>query len=233
MRPGCSLRKAGGRIFSALPEGSSSGAYDGRAKLYDAIVGSKLYNRLLWGTSVDSYRMFARHAVINDIGKYLDAGSGSAIFTSEAYAASERPIMLVDRSIGMLNAAEKNILATADEAKSEHVTFIQADLFDLPFQKGSFSTVLSMGMLHLFENKSGLIVELLDFVAEGGQLYLSSLVTDRKVGRKYLSLLHSVGEVTKPHTFQETRSVVIKAASGTDKFEARLEGNMAYFIITK
>lgn len=232
IRAGYSLREAGRDIFSTLPEEVPSGSYDGRARLYDAVVGTMLYNRLLWGASTRNYRAFARYALASETGPFLDAGSGSAVFTDQAYAESQRPIILADRSIGMLGAAKKRISVAAGSGQLDRIAFIQADLFDFPFRRSSFSTVLSMGMLHLFENAGELIRELLYSVADGGRLYLTSLVADRVVGRKYLSLLHKMGEVAAPRSFQEL-GTLIEAATENSRVETRLEGNMAYFIVSK
>lgn len=234
LRPDYTLRNDRGSVISVIPEDASSGSYDGRAKLYDAIVGSRIYNRLMWGASVDSYRSFAKRALNDGNRIFLDAGSGSAVFTAKEYAATNRPIVLVDRSAGMLRAAEQRIAASTDHSLSlsENPTYIQADVFDLPFHKKVFSTVLSMGMLHLFDNKEELINKLLYSLKEGGRLYLTSLVTDRKVGEKYLSLLHKAGEVAKPYAFQQIHSLLTDIPQA-DNIQADLEGNMGYFIITK
>lgn len=232
LRSGYNLRNDRGSVISVLSEDASSGSYDGRAKLYDAIVGSSIYNRLMWGASVDSYRSFAKRALNDGNGIFLDAGSGSAVFTAEEYAATNRPIVLVDRSAGMLRAAEQRISASADHSLSKNPTYIQADVFDLPFHKNVFSTVISMGMLHLFDNKEELINKLLYSLTEGDRLYLTSLVTDRKIGENYLSLLQKAGEVARPYSFQKIYSLIAETAKAKN-VEAKLEGNMAYFIITK
>lgn len=232
IQPDYSLRRVGGHAFSVLPEGTAPGSYNGRARLYDAIVGNMLYNRLLWGARTDSYRAFARRALADVSGPLLDAGSGSAVFTSEAHAASDRSVVLVDRSIGMLNAAQERISDAEGGAFPDRIALVQADLFDLPFRSAVFSTVLSMGVLHLFENATELTQALLRPIAPGGCLYLTSLVTDRALGRRYLTALHRAGEVAQPRSFAETRAAV-EAASESNEVEAWREGNMAFFAIAK
>lgn len=232
LQPDRSLRDVEGKVWSTLPDGTSTGSYDGRAHLYDAIVGSRLYNRLLWGARTDSYRAFARRALADGSGPVLDAGSGSAVFTAEAYADVNRPVVLVDRSLGMLNTAQGRISKPEEGELSTRRAFVQADLFDLPFRSGTFSDVLSMGMLHLFEAPTELVRVLLDTVASGGRLYLTSLVTDRAVGQQYLTLLHRTGEVAPPRSFAEVRAT-IEAASESGDVEAWREGNMAFFVVSK
>ena len=230
--PAFRLHKASRGILSVLPENFPKSSYDGRARLYDVVVGSKLYNKLIWGTSIKNYRLFAQQALASGDRHFLDAGSGSAVFTAEEYAASEREIILADLSLGMLRKAQKRISRVMEGQHSEHIAFIQADLFDLPFHKKSFPTVLSMGMLHLFDEAGKIITKLLQFVEAGGHLYLSSLVNNRKTGRRYLSLLHKAGEVAKPRSYEEVNAV-LESISGISAVETRLEGNMMYIILTK
>lgn len=232
LQPDRSLREVEGEVWSTLQEGASLSSYDGRARLYDAIVGSNLYNRLVWGARVDSYRSFARRAVADGSEPVLDAGSGSAVFTAGAYAEAGRPVVLVDRSLGMLTAAQDRISDRQDGQHPTRNAYLQADLFDLPFQRGVFPDVLSMGTLHLFENKRELLRVLLNPVAPGGYLFLTSLVTDRSIGRQYLAILHRAGEVATPRTFAEVRAEV-EAASGSSDVEAWREGNMAFFVLSK
>ena len=54
------LREVRPKIVSVLPPDAEGGPYDSRAATYDRVVGSVLYNRLLWGTSPERYRAFAR-----------------------------------------------------------------------------------------------------------------------------------------------------------------------------
>lgn len=230
VRSDCSLRGVDDGVVSTLSEGASPGSYDDRARFYDVIVGSAFYNRLLWGARTDSYRAFVRRALTRGTGPFLDAGSGSAVFTAAAYATSERPIVLADRSIGMLRAARQRIAAEAEGSLPDRMALVQADLFDLPFRSGAFGTVLSMGMMHLFENATDLVRALLDTVAARGRLYLTSLVAERAVGRWYLAALHRAGEVARPRSFAEAQAVV-EAASEAGDVEAWREGSMAYFVV--
>lgn len=226
------LRDFGNGTFSALPDGAPPGSYDGRARLYDAIVGSRLYNRLLWGARIDSYQDFARRAVTEARGPVLDAGAGSAVFTAEAYATGDRPVVLVDLSLGMLGAARERISEVEGGYLPDRFVLIQADLFDLPFHEGAFSTVLSMGTMHLFEEAPDLIRTLFDLVESGGELYLTTLVSDRAIGRQYLTLLHRTGEVATPRSFEEAGALLEETVESSD-IEAWREGNMAFFVVSK
>lgn len=188
-----------GDLWSVLPASTPGQPYDRRAALYDRVVGSAIYNRLLWGSSPRNYAAFALRAVHSGTGPLLDAGSGSLVFTAESYARPERPLVLLDRSIGMLESARRRLHRAAGHIP-DNVVLLQGDLRDLPFREGSFATVLSMGMLHLFEDVGDVMSELMRVAQPDAWLFLTSLVAERAIGRRYLALLHRAGEVARPRT---------------------------------
>lgn len=159
-------------------------------------------------------------------GPVLDAGAGSAVFTAEAYVRSSRPLLLVDRSQGMLRAAQERLTQAAGGAFPLHVTLLQGTIETLPLQSGSVDTVVSMGVLHLFEDVEHWLNPLLRMGSEGGMLFATSLVAERVVGRLYLRLLHATGEVATPRSYDGLRrklSVVLDA-----DVDVTREGSMAF-----
>lgn len=224
--PGRQLRQLDGGLLSALDADDPGSPYDGRAAMYDRVIGSRLYNRLVWGSSPASYAAFAATAaaVGNGRGPLLDVGCGSAVFTAAAYSTTDRPLVLVDRSVGMLARAAERLGARG--TGGSRAVFIQADLFDLPFRPASFPTVASFGMLHLFEDLAGTLDALKSQVAPGGSLHATSLVGVTALGRRALALLHRTGEVAAPRTEGElaaaARHVLGPAAS------VSREGSMAF-----
>jgi ubiquinone/menaquinone biosynthesis C-methylase UbiE len=225
LRPGVALRDAGDGVWSAFGSAAPEQRYDRRAALYDAVVGSRVYNRAFWGSSPATYAAFARRAVQSDAGVMLDAGCGSLVFSAAAYAASRRPTVLVDRSLGMLRKAHARL--TTAGRPSAPVAFLQADIRDLPFRKASLSTVLCMGMLHLFEDLDVVLAGLSVMASPAGQLFATSLVADRWLGRRYLALLHAAGEVATPRTFTDVRAAIERVRRPV---ESTREGNMAFFV---
>jgi SAM-dependent methyltransferase len=226
------LRPIGGGMWSALPEGQHAERYDRRASAYDAVVGSRLYNRLLWGSSPAAYAGFAARALQSGDGPLLDAGCGSLVFTADVYARADRPLVLADRSLGMLQAAQTRLRA-AGGARARDAIFLQADLFDLPFRPGRFSTVISMGMLHLFDDVVGLVAALGRPLAPGGHLYLTSLVAERRIGRAYLSLLHRAGEVAIPRTYAQMSEAVQRGVASTGRLDGDIQGSMAFLEVSR
>jgi ubiquinone/menaquinone biosynthesis C-methylase UbiE len=229
LQPDASLRQVRSGIRSTLPMDVEGAPYDTRAAAYDRIVGSELNNRLMWGTSTTSYRAFADRALADGGGVLLDAGAGSAVFTAEAYVHAARPVILVDRSLGMLDAARDRIATKAGGTVPNHVTLLQADVTALPLRPNAIKTVLSMGMLHLFEDPVGYVEELLPLLTSDGTLFATSLVAERTIGGQYLRLLHRAGEVAPPRTYEALQRSLTAELNGTVKMER--EGSMAFLAV--
>jgi ubiquinone/menaquinone biosynthesis C-methylase UbiE len=215
---------------SGLPPDVEGAAYDTRAAAYDRVVGSALYNRLLWGLPVSRYHSFVNQALNDNPGPLLDAGAGSAVFTADAYVQADRPLLLVDRSRDMLNAARDRLSNRAGGSVPDHVTLLQADLNTLPLRPNSVDTILSMGMLHLFADPVAHVRTLLDGLAPGGSLFATSLVAERTIGRLYLRLLHRAGEVASPRTYDALHE---QLSTGLDAHvDGTRTGSMAFLTIS-
>ncbi len=206
------------RIESALDD--SGAPYDRKAAGYDRLVRSRTYNRLVWATSPDDYTQFAAAAIAEDDGPLLDVGAGSAAATAQLHAASGRPTVLADTSRAMLERAGERI---GDDAP--HIRLLQADALDLPLD-GGFTTVLCMGLVHLFDDPGALLDALLAQTASGGVVHLSSLVAETGVGRRYLRVLHRAGEVAAPRTAAQLSDML-----GGIALDVR--GSMAYASIRR
>jgi SAM-dependent methyltransferase len=229
MAGGRPLRQLDERLFSVLPEGTEGHRYDGRARAYDRMIGSRLYNRIAWGTSPGDYRRFARRAVQSAPGGwFLDAGCGTLLLTADAYlAAPTRPIVVLDQSLGMLRGALERVLEGRRKLPP-HIVFLQADLLDLSFRPGSFRTVMSMGMLHLFPDAAPVAAGLQSLLMPDGSLFLTSLVENGRLGDRYLRLLHRQGEVAAPRTAAALQAQLRGAV--TRPLAYSVTGNMAYAV---
>jgi ubiquinone/menaquinone biosynthesis C-methylase UbiE len=109
-----------------------------------------------------------------------------------------------------------------------NIVLLQADLLDLPFRPASFQTVLSMGMLHLFDDVEPILALLDDLVVPEGDLLVTSLVENGRIGDHYLRFLHRSGEVARPRSAAEfTRTATSVLDPGAS---ISLTGNMAYVI---
>lgn len=193
---GRTIRAVRDGVLSALPTDDEGAPYDRKAAVYDRVVGADAYNRVVWGTSVGTYCDFASEALASGSGLMLDVGCGSAVFTAGVYGRTTRPLLLVDRSVGMLARASVRL-------EGSSATLVQADLDDLPFAPGSFTTVACFGMLHVLEDPWSALAALWRQVAPGGRILASMLITDRALGGAYLRLLERTGEVGPPRSLAE------------------------------
>jgi SAM-dependent methyltransferase len=192
------LRDLGGGLQGAIADGDAGAPYDRHARLYDRLIGNRVYNRAVWGTSPRDYAAFAAEAVAACDGPLLDAGCGTAVFTADVYARAKCDVVLVDRSVGMLRRAAQRL------APGPRVRFVQADLLDLPFAPRSFATVACHGVLHVLDDPWAALAALADQVAPGGALYASMLVTDRGgISGPYMRALNRRGEIASMRSADE------------------------------
>jgi SAM-dependent methyltransferase len=213
-------------IYSVLTR-SARHHYDRRSAVYDAVVGTRLYNSVMWGTSPQDYFSFAREAVCSSAsGRFLDAGCGSMLFTAPAYLEGTRLIVAFDQSLAMLRRARQRLIELAGVVP-KHILLLQADLSDLPFRAGCFDTVLCMNVLHQYEDANGLIPRLRALLATNGRLYLTSLVSNRRfIGDHYLKALYATREFVLPRSKTELREILNNALG--EELEYRTTGNMAF-----
>ena len=224
---GRTLRVVEDGIYSVLEDAPHDHLYDRRALAYDLVVGTRLYNRLMWGTSPSDYVMFARSAVgSKKDGLHLDAGCGSLLFTAEAYIESRRQIIAFDQSLEMLRRARRRLLKLSGSIPA-HIFLLQADLSDLPFRSQSFSTILCLNVLHQFAGAAELILNLKTLLTDGGHLFLTSLVkNNRAVGDSFLSMLYRAGEFVRPRSSEELEKLVGESLNQSPIY--RTKGNMAF-----
>ena len=196
LAPGRALRPVGAGVVSALSSADEGAPYDRRAAAYDRLVGSRVYNRLVWGASVADYEGFAAEALAAGDGPLLDAGCGTLVFTAGAYRGASRPLALVDLSLGMLRRAAERLAGC-------QASFVQANVLDLPFTPHRFATVASHALLHVFDDPWAALAALRGQLAPGGRLFASMLVSDRAPGSAFLAALHRAGEVGPPRSADE------------------------------
>ncbi|HEU5049869.1 MAG TPA: class I SAM-dependent methyltransferase [Gemmatimonadales bacterium] len=221
--------------MSVLPPGEAGQPYDRKAAIYDALIGSRWYNRILWGADRDEYAAFAAQALRSaPAGYHLDAGCGSLVGTAAAYAAApslgvHRPSLLVDASIGMLRRARRRLGGTA-RAEAAGVTLLQGDLRTLPLHAGVLHSALFMGMLHLFDDPGarGVLVRMARALLPDASLHLTSLVLGRKRGDRYLRLLERAGEVSAPRS--PDALIALVESAGFRLQEVRQRGSMLFAI---
>jgi hypothetical protein len=88
-------------------------------------------------------------------------------------------------------------------------------------------------MLHLFDDIATLASALVNATEPGGQLFLTSLVAETWIGRRYLSLLHRAGEVAVPRTSARLlKELQLVTASLAGPVSLETEGSIAFIVAT-
>lgn len=210
---------------------NSSGGYDSKSKIYDVVVGSRIYNKLMWGNDINDYKKFAEDAVANTKGILVDAGCGSLNFTRDAYLKSECKIILIDNSIEMLKICREKLKQSG--RLGVEIFCVQGDILKLNLESNKIDSILSMGMMHLFENQHvcNILNGFSKGLTKGGKIFLSSLNPQTKFSKKYMQLLYSKGEVAKPREAEETHELINCCSKG--ELKEFLKGSMLYQTITK
>jgi ubiquinone/menaquinone biosynthesis C-methylase UbiE len=224
---GCIIRLVEDDIYSALPDARHTHLYDRRAAAYDSVVSTWLYNRVMWGTSPLDYVEFARAAVVSHpAGRMLDAACGSMLFTAQVYLASNRQVIAFDQSLRMLRRARARLIELAGSVP-ERILLLQADLSNLVFRPETFHTILCMNVLHQFAGAGEMIPKLRVLLANGGQLYLTSLVSNgRYIGDRWLGTLYKTGEFVRPRSGVELNKLLDESLG--QEVSYRMKGNMAF-----
>jgi SAM-dependent methyltransferase len=193
-----------------LPDRVSS--YDWGAWLYDWIVGSDFYHRIVWGMPVLEHQNFAQRALTTSPpGPILDAGCGSLLFTAKAYAETQRALTCLDASRGMLMRARRRL------GPAPHVTWACADLYALPLPMQSVSSVFHFGVFHCLENPERALSEQHRVLAPHGRLFLSCLVLGRPRGDAFLKRLCRAGHIATPRSTQQVQQLITDAGFDIEK----------------
>ena len=225
------VRELSPGLYTAFLEGTSAAAYDRKAAVYDAVVGRSVYHRVCWGTSPRSFARFGR-AAFDATGEapVAEIGCGSLLFTAPMYRAARRrdPVVLVDRSLGMLRRGLTRI-ALGDGQPPAGIAMLHADAAALPLRAATLSTILSLNLLHVPCNRRAITAEWARLLVPGrGRLFVSALVRSRRWSDVWLSLLHRAGELGPPLTVEELRDMI---AGGWAVVESMtVEGNMCFIV---
>jgi len=189
-------------------EGLPHGTYDAQAVQYDKLISNGLYNRLMWGNSPKNYADFCRQGInSNKGGAITDIGCGTLGFTYKVYADNtNKELYLCDLSFEMLHLGKQRIDKLQKD--TSQITFLRSDAMNMPFKENALETVLSFGILHIFEKPLQLVKEMARIVKPEGQVFITSLCTERKWSARYLRLLQKKGHVAEPLSAAAIRNLV-------------------------
>jgi SAM-dependent methyltransferase len=222
-----SLRLIEPQIYSVLPVGEDADiTYDKTfGFFYDLVACSPAYNFVVWGYRIREYHSFCLDALESSgDGWVLDAGCGSLAFTAKTYATySDRPVVLLDRSLRLLRMAKARLLKRCGEIPA-NIVLVHGDALQLPFKPGSFATIVSLNLLHVFEDVAAALLELKRVLADGGTMSLTTLVENQRLADRYLHVWGRTGELI-PRTVEEVLAAFEEVALATD---CRTRGNLAF-----
>ncbi|MEW6672840.1 MAG: class I SAM-dependent methyltransferase [Thermodesulfobacteriota bacterium] len=219
------LRLVEPHIYSVLPDNEAINAYDTRfGYIYDWVACNPLYNRLIWGYSVEIFATIARDALISAAqGNVLDLGCGSLAFTAKTYIQhSERSVVLVDQSLKMLRIA-KSRLVKINGIVPDNMVFLHADALRLPFRERTFNSILSENLLHCLDDTKKLLKTLKSILSEDRKMYFTTLIRGNRFADRYLEYLAKDGKLV-PRSMQD-HQMIFDQLGMPIKFN--INGNMA------
>ncbi|MCF8052817.1 MAG: class I SAM-dependent methyltransferase [Desulfobacterales bacterium] len=197
LRDEVTLRSVEPNIFSVLPTDESGNEYDSKfGFVYDLIACNPIYNRLIWGYSIKIFQEIADEALRSSFEGYvLDLACGSLAFTAKIYGQrTDRPAVLVDQSLKMLRMAKSRLMKQNGNVP-ENLVFLHSDALHLPFQKNTFTTIISENLLHCLHDTGPLLKQLQDVITRKGRIYFTTLIRNHRWADKYLEGLASSGKL--------------------------------------
>jgi SAM-dependent methyltransferase len=207
--------------------------YDRIARIYDAALGTRAYNRILWKTTPARHRAFATSVFDSQTaGPHIELGCGSLLFTAHLYEHDRgRPVILVDQSIQMLRLARARIAGRSGKVPP-HVVLARGDVRALDVTGNLATSVLAVFVLHVLDEPDALL-RALDHVARpsASTIGLTSLHLAGGRGDVFLKLLHAAGELSVPRSRSTLDQLIAARIPGRAQVET--DGSMAYITVTR
>lgn len=212
-------------IYSVYSQVENVGSYDRFGGIYDVVACNRVYNRVVWGYWTSDFHTLCLDALRSATdGWVLDAGCGSLAFTARTYAAYfERPIVLLDQSIRLLRMAKERLINLHGSVPL-NIVLLHGDALELPFKPKSFTTIVSMNLLHVLDDIRKLLLGLKNVMAEGATVSFSTLIKSGRLSDNYLDMLGKAGAVT-PRTADQLLAVFYEVAMPV---KYHVTGNMAF-----
>lgn len=186
-------------IYSVYSTGDAPGAYDhmGASTIYDVVACNRLYNRLMWGYSINDYATLCEDSLASSSseGWILDLACGSLAFTLGIYAGClDRPVVFLDQSLKLLRKGQSRMRQLKGDIP-ENMFFLHADALQLPFKANIFRTIISLNLLHCLciDDVKAALKEIQRVLIEGGNAAITTLVQSRRWSNRYLNMLAGSG----------------------------------------
>lgn len=191
------LRLVEPHVYSVYLECENTNSYDRMGAFYDLVLCNPIYNHLVWGYSVKDYVSLTRDVLESTDGWILDAGCGSLAFTAKTYSTySKQPIVLLDQSIKQLRIAKARMIRL-NGSIPENMVFLHGDVLELPFEPESFTAMVSLNVIHVFEPEKlkRMLLELKNALVKNGKISFTTLVKNDRLADRYIDMLDKSGEV--------------------------------------
>jgi SAM-dependent methyltransferase len=216
-------------IYSIYSQVENVGSYDRFGSIYDVVACNRLYNRLVWGYWTSDFHSLCLDALTSATdGWVLDAACGSLAFTAGTYVEyTERPIVLLDQSIKLLRMAKARLINLHGSVPSNMV-FLHGDALELPFKPKSFTTIISMNLLHCLDDVRKVLLGLKNVMADGATVSFSTLIKSGRLSDNYLNTLGKADALV-PRTADQLLAIFDEVAM---LVKYRVSGNMAFIYST-
>ncbi len=153
-------------------------SYNKSKNIYDDVIThrtwwSKLYSKIIWSgadNNIIAQKLLGKISADFD-GKILDVPVGTGVFVCKKYQSMKKAeITCVDYSEDMLGIAKARM-------SGKHITFLQGDVGNLPFEDEAFDIVFSMNGFHVFPDKNKAFLEVTRALKKGG-IFLASFYVE-------------------------------------------------------
>lgn len=224
------VRELESGIHTSLEKTDNLNSYDGSfGDFYDMIACNPIYNRVIWGYSSGDFTRILKDELNQKEGPVLDAGCGSLAFTHRFYSSyKNRPVVFLDQSLKLLRMAHKRVSDTQGNLP-DHFLVLQGDAFALPFQQQTFTTVVSMNLLHTLSDMKPFLASLDEMVLPGGNMLFTTLILNHRFGDSILKKWDKAGEVVA-RTEEDLRETFQEMGYSV---EIKTKGNMAFLKSTR
>ena len=219
-------------IFELSPIVGSA-HYDRIAPMYDALLGTNSYNRVMWRTTPATYRAFATRIFESHAsGTHVEIGCGSLLFTSHLYERDRgRPSILIDQSIEMLRRARARLEQGAGTLP-RHVVLARGDVRSLEFPRPFATTALSAFVLHVLDDPVPLL-RALSRVARptDSTIGVSSIFKSGGRSNVALAVLHAARELGPPRTLASLETMMRAEVPGALRVD--IDGSVALMSVDR
>lgn len=225
LREDTKIRPVEPHIYSVYSQVENINSYDRMGGFYDALVRNRVYNRLVWGYRISEYHSVCLKALTSSTdGWVLDAGCGSLAFTARTYLQySDRPVVLLDQSLKMLKMAKARLIKLNGDVPP-NLVFLHGDALELPFKPKSFTTIVSLNLLHVLDDAGKALDGFKKVLSDGGTISFTTLVINNRLADRYLNMFGKMGEVV-PRSVDQLLEIFDKAAMPV---RHHVNGNLAF-----